>query len=180
MISPCRCRGTIQYIHLACLRRWIVEEGRIHEDRLTCTLCRSPFVLFHLERIYPRTGCVSYILYNPLAFSILVQYIFLLYGIHDSTPAFNRFKSSQIFIHSIYALVYALYCRVNNRELYGQIVVQRGSYIYPILHIYALWSFLVRESMVMAFATNFLITICWYEHQHILRSINTMLVKNWT
>ncbi|XP_053989975.1 E3 ubiquitin-protein ligase MARCHF3-like [Hylaeus volcanicus] len=38
LISPCRCKGTLAYVHLACLERWLNETCRSY-----CELCRYRF-----------------------------------------------------------------------------------------------------------------------------------------
>jgi len=51
LITPCKCKGTIEYVHLACLRYWI--KGRLNLGQanggsyfyrpVTCELCKTPF-----------------------------------------------------------------------------------------------------------------------------------------
>lgn len=38
LIKPCSCLGTLSYAHLACLERWVAENGR-----LCCELCGAPY-----------------------------------------------------------------------------------------------------------------------------------------
>jgi len=39
LVAPCGCRGSLTYVHPACLRRWIQQRG----GALTCELCGSEF-----------------------------------------------------------------------------------------------------------------------------------------
>lgn len=39
LISPCNCKGTLAYIHLSCLERWLNQSGRNY-----CELCSFRFV----------------------------------------------------------------------------------------------------------------------------------------
>ncbi|XP_057323864.1 E3 ubiquitin-protein ligase MARCHF2 [Microplitis mediator] len=38
LVSPCRCKGTLEYVHLSCLERWLNQSCRNH-----CELCRYRF-----------------------------------------------------------------------------------------------------------------------------------------
>jgi len=51
LIRPCRCRGSIEYVHLGCLRHWVKgrlnladnPEGSYFYRPLPCELCRAPY-----------------------------------------------------------------------------------------------------------------------------------------
>jgi len=52
LVSPCRCSGSIQYIHLACLRHWISGLLNLDQEQatrslfvrqLSCELCQAPY-----------------------------------------------------------------------------------------------------------------------------------------
>lgn len=52
MITPCTCKGTMRYIHLECLQRWLDSKITTRErgnsrsyswKSLECTLCKTPF-----------------------------------------------------------------------------------------------------------------------------------------
>ena len=52
IITPCKCKGTMKYIHLECLRAWIKQRVEIKEKQsttiitwksLNCELCKSPY-----------------------------------------------------------------------------------------------------------------------------------------
>jgi len=57
LISPCDCTGSIQYVHLKCLQKWIQSRIDVHESKnivtlfwksLKCELCKADFPLgFH-------------------------------------------------------------------------------------------------------------------------------------
>lgn len=37
MMSPCRCKGTIRYVHRACIQEWV------RKNHLRCTACDTPY-----------------------------------------------------------------------------------------------------------------------------------------
>ena len=52
LINPCKCSGSMKYIHLECLRKWLINKIEIVEDEviriyawkdLNCELCKGPF-----------------------------------------------------------------------------------------------------------------------------------------
>ncbi|XP_076621604.1 E3 ubiquitin-protein ligase MARCHF3-like [Colletes latitarsis] len=45
LISPCRCKGTLAYVHLACLERWLNQTCRSY-----CELCRYRFNVVETPR----------------------------------------------------------------------------------------------------------------------------------
>ena len=180
MISPCKCRGSGQYIHLSCLRKWVIQGGQIHSERLLCSVCKSPFVsLFdNLESIYPKGGVAQFLLYNPLWIALFTHYCFLVYNIHDINRPFDRFKNAQIFINLVYFWLYLIYVRVKNIRLYSSLAMERRSYIYILTHAAFLWCFFIDENVVMAIASNANLTVYWYEHNSLLHAVNTFLLQN--
>ncbi|XP_034180415.1 E3 ubiquitin-protein ligase MARCHF8 isoform X2 [Osmia lignaria lignaria] len=45
LISPCRCKGSLAYVHLACLERWLNQSSRSY-----CELCRYHFNVIETPR----------------------------------------------------------------------------------------------------------------------------------
>ncbi len=52
IISPCSCKGTMKFIHLNCLRAWVMQRTIVKERQnttmitwksLNCELCKAPF-----------------------------------------------------------------------------------------------------------------------------------------
>jgi hypothetical protein len=176
MISPCRCIGSVKYIHSACLHRWIREGDQIIEERLNCTICKYP--LFDLEPIPKRDNVVYASLYNAPSVAVVFHYLFLVTGIHSTKPAFYHFKNSQLLIYFIYTLLFAKYMRTRHPRLYMDITIEKHLLSYWILQIYFIHSFLSEENVVMAIASNMCIVIQWNMHVQTLQSINEYLLKN--
>ncbi|CAH1102836.1 unnamed protein product [Psylliodes chrysocephalus] len=45
LISPCNCRGTMEYVHLSCLERWLNQSSRSH-----CELCMFKYKAIQTKR----------------------------------------------------------------------------------------------------------------------------------
>lgn len=80
-VSPCRCAGSIQYIHKTCLH---AEQRHRREEweqtgRLQCTICREPYDLRCLEPRnpgwYPEIVMSSFFQLNVLSFYTMTQHV---------------------------------------------------------------------------------------------------------
>eukprot|EP00730_Choanoeca_flexa_P012455 TRINITY_DN4291_c0_g1_i1.p1 TRINITY_DN4291_c0_g1~~TRINITY_DN4291_c0_g1_i1.p1 ORF type:complete len:323 (+),score=42.71 TRINITY_DN4291_c0_g1_i1:167-1135(+) len=49
-ISPCRCNGTMQYVHEACLLRWIAEKELDRFEPLRCPQCNTRLIVSEQNR----------------------------------------------------------------------------------------------------------------------------------
>ncbi len=61
LISPCKCIGSLKYIHLRCLKEWLNSKVEfkytqsytyVYWEKLECELCRSSFPCKFLLYIY--------------------------------------------------------------------------------------------------------------------------------
>lgn len=43
LISPCKCSGTMQYIHCGCLLKWLEISNRTNEKPISCELCSHEY-----------------------------------------------------------------------------------------------------------------------------------------
>ena len=60
LIAPCKCSGTMKYIHLSCLKNWLDQKKQVREgdhftsfmwEGLECELCKTSF-----ESIFVKVG----------------------------------------------------------------------------------------------------------------------------
>ena len=40
LIQPCKCSGTMKYVHTSCLQKWI-----LHKKNYTCPVCKEEFTI---------------------------------------------------------------------------------------------------------------------------------------
>lgn len=49
LISPCKCKGTLQHVHLRCLQKWqanVLKLGNVNDERAyVCGVCRSRYTV---------------------------------------------------------------------------------------------------------------------------------------
>lgn len=63
LISPCKCAGTMQYIHCGCLMRWLEISSKKSKKPLSCELCQYQY---HWHKTFKASLLFcSYILANP-------------------------------------------------------------------------------------------------------------------
>lgn len=180
MVSPCRCRGSVEFIHTACRRAWVIVDNTIQIERIPCSICKAP-LYENLEFVCasgPARTTWQRILYHPVEVSFAVHYIFLLCSNTIPKSPLERIYSSQLFVQLFYVLLYALHARIRNPELYRQIALKRRSYMHTLFHALFLWFFFKDGNLLMALASNLSLVVYRHEHMYILSSINEKIIKN--
>lgn len=180
LVSPCACRGSVQYVHLDCVKKWVIHDGIYDQSRLKCTLCRLPLesCLPTLEVIEPRDTILMFFLYNPFAISIFIQYAFMVYEVKSEVTPLQLFKAAQYSINTIYLVLFLFKVKINNPYLYARIAYRRFFLLRLALQIYLNWTFFHENTVVGAFASNMLLTAFWPDHQFTLAQVNIELLKN--
>jgi E3 ubiquitin-protein ligase DOA10 len=91
LISPCACRGSIQYVHISCLKKWRTHALNI-DYRNNCQLCRNNYTIprkWSFETL-PAYNRFLGILENGVFNVLLSLYIFLI-CVTRIKPFFNRY-----------------------------------------------------------------------------------------
>jgi hypothetical protein len=176
MVSPCRCTGSVKYIHTHCRRLWVIQDGQIVSDRLECTICREP--LYSLEPMPRPPASIDLILCNPIWAAAVIQYIFIGVHSHSLIKPIYIFGQAQGLILAIYTTLLATFVRTRHPSLYLEAILNRASYKYLIAHLYALYCFFYEESFIMIFCANLCMSLYWREHVQILQQINEKIIKN--
>jgi hypothetical protein len=83
LITPCKCSGSVKYIHEECLKTWLIsQEGDIDEGQ--CELCKTHFQMeFKIGRKCSpkesmRNGW-SPLLYLPVLFAVMIMLFLVIY-----------------------------------------------------------------------------------------------------
>lgn len=83
LISPCKCSGSVKYIHEECLKTWIIsQEGDIDEGK--CELCHTSFLMeFKIGRKCSPKDSVkngwSPIVYLPILTAVMIMLFLVIY-----------------------------------------------------------------------------------------------------
>jgi hypothetical protein len=110
LYSPCRCDGSIKYIHEECLLKWVLVT-----NRSACELCKERYTFDYnqpLEKDILIDPLRHYFLVNPswhiAAFCscvIIIQQYFQL------VPTTTLFITVQLVYHNIYMSLWYVYCK---------------------------------------------------------------------
>lgn len=83
LISPCKCSGTVKYIHEECLKTWIVsQEGDIDDGQ--CEICKTEFLMnFKIGRkCEPKESIkngMTPILYLPILIVVMIMLFLIIF-----------------------------------------------------------------------------------------------------
>jgi hypothetical protein len=154
--------------------------GDLDYTRLVCPLCITPYDMpqIRLETFVTGIRTIDILLYNSTGVSILVNYISILFGVHSGHTLKERLIAAQLCIYFIYAILYCLYVRIQNIELYTKILMQRRGYVYLFIQVYASYAAYTEQYALMSLTAMTAQTLLWKEHVSILRTINQEIVKN--
>jgi hypothetical protein len=131
LLSPCRCAGTIKFVHRECLTQWR-NTTAYDFFKINCQLCHTPYVLprrWLIEHMPFRDNLWVYVLSQPFFVIIFVHYlhIFILsqFFKKESAIILNDNLSISIFDFLLLnaSVVYAAYYtylikKVINKQLY--------------------------------------------------------------
>ena len=180
LITPCNCDGSVKYIHKSCILRWATIDGRLDHSKLICSLCTTPYDIprIQLERFFTGTYAVDLLLYNSAGVSVLINYFSILYGVHVGQGISERLMAGQFYIYLLYCILYGMYVRIHNIELYLSIYKERHAYIYPLIQLYSCYSGMTERIVLMSVTALLAQYLMWREHVKTLLLVNEALVKN--
>ncbi|CAG9326296.1 unnamed protein product [Blepharisma stoltei] len=87
LISPCRCTGSVKYIHEECLKTWLVSQDKDLAEG-TCELCQTKFTMvFEVSnKCSPRESLkqgITHFLFIPLLTAVMVMLFVIVYLLAD-------------------------------------------------------------------------------------------------
>jgi hypothetical protein len=180
LISPCNCKGSLEFVHLKCLNRWrrmdVLRNGRL------CSLCQTDYAFlppFIMETI-PQTNTIFlYCLNYPGLVLVTYNYI---YAVALSS---NKSMSDQIFLQAVYItsqyvfhFVYFFFLftewNVVNRQMYWRQLKTLWTPVLIAFHMF-LFTLLQNDVFILAPFISFYMGIYWKIHLRLLENINTEL-----
>ena len=108
-IHPCKCAGSVKYVHEECLKTWLISLGKDLEHS-KCELCQTNYKMkFHImRRCLPRESCKNasaHCIFIPILFSVLLMLFLIIYLL-----ASKYFNSSSTAEERAYTIALALIC----------------------------------------------------------------------
>ena len=122
LISPCKCTGSMQWVHRTCLQKWI----NIKKDT-KCPVCKENYIINRDET----QGFVSYLLGSDTVTTIITGFVCMFiinlsfhYRIRPNTIALSFFM---IIFGMHYIQVYFEHEEINFDELFETIIIYSGN-----------------------------------------------------
>jgi hypothetical protein len=138
LYNPCKCDGSIKYVHSDCLVRW--DHMRDDASQGTCELCKEAYAIAYndpLETDLLAPNPRSFLLINPswhIASSCIIT-ILLSRAVPSLSSHAIHFYTHLLY-QSLYLLIKGLYihCTVHRSSIY--LAYWKGYYAFPILSIH--------------------------------------------
>jgi hypothetical protein len=176
LIDPCACRGSAQYVHQLCLRKWIVLDPE--RNSKLCTVCKTPLNLQLIPsiEIIPTTASPTlFIVDQTLVSAMMFNFGYFAYLNFIGQLATADFKKIHVAFSILYTLAYIHNYRVQNRTIYRQRLVNSSfpyicsAYIFTVSRV-----FLYNDTSYL-YLLYIIMNTFWREHVRILASINQEL-----
>ena len=178
LISPCPCSGTVQFVHRACLYRWIFMDT--DEANNICSICKTPFLEDHLPKleVIPPKDRLYFFLDNSTASLLLAHYVicFILSNtLRTEDFLYHFLVTSQISVNVTYMALFLATARVKNWQEY--ISVSYVSYAWLITyHLLSLFA-LSRGMFILSIPLGASLNLYWRTHIKTLKYVNVRLLE---
>ena len=178
LLSPCDCKGSLAFVHLYCLQKWIIINPQ--KNGIFCGICMSPYFRSYmpeLERI-PQKGILVMCLDFPIVFPIIYHYIYLFhiatFYIYWDQRTINLYLFYQWAFQILYGIAFGWNFQVKNIGLYTKALQKKEFLWYPLVHFIFLY---LLHNGVYHIGLLFDIFLSSYYSRHILilKDINLRL-----
>lgn len=193
LISPCKCSGSIKYVHSICINKWLL----INRDpsKFTCSICKELFKIDippkYLEKLPDSNMVAHFLLQFPIVILFLLKYALLLILISDYitlgtlTDSYiqrNVYRSLSSYTMETCIVFNIIYFTLafNNTDI---IRVERywdiSKYQYracTIFHL-ILIAFIYSGNTVMLYNMGYFAHIFWRVHCDTVRQINSEVMQ---
>ena len=182
LISPCACKGSMQFVHFKCLNRW--RSMNIERNGRTCSLCMTNYILPRLYQyeVIPNLDTWSlYIVHYPGLTLSFYHYFFIVIITSSYNPRTIQnmqviYQGSQYIFHGLYALLVAHNWRVQNKNLY--MAQLKTIWLFVLLALHGFLFILFQEHPhSIGPVMSFYLGIYWKMHTQMLKNINEVLLE---
>ena len=179
-LSPCDCKGSMEFIHLKCLNRWRYMD--FERNGRSCQLCLTIYTFVKEEEleVIPKKGIYIFFLTFPGPTLMLYHYIYLILLIQPTNFNFqileNFYFVSQYMFHIFYFYIFYIEWTVKNKSLYYKTVKKTVLPFLPLLHLFGFF-LLHQRQYFMGPILSFLLGLYWQSHIMILFTVNRQLTN---
>jgi hypothetical protein len=181
LISPCNCKGSLEFVHLKCLNRW--RQIDMQRNGRTCALCLTNYTLWQAIQIEVIPGTNSIVLYcleYPGLLLLFYNYIYSIALASSRNPNYDFLQEYYIFSQYVFHFVYAFFFytewSVANRGLYWKQVKTLWTPTLLGMHIY-MFVLLKENAYFLGPLLSFYMGLYWACHKRLLRNINVHLAE---
>ncbi len=181
LISPCNCKGSLEFVHLKCLNRW--RRVDLQRNGRMCGLCLTNYI--HLQPIQfevipETTTIVLYCLDYPGLLLLFYNYIYSIVLSSTHNPDYEFLQTYYIFSQYVFHCVYAYFFysewNVANKELYWHQIKTVWTPVVVGTHIY-MFVLLQESAFLLGPFLSFYMGLYWVLHKRLLRRMNNQIAQ---
>jgi len=152
-IRPCHCKGSVEWVHLLCLKQWFT-----HSNKMSCEICTCPYKLVYAPNKNQSNAFLDYV--NP-RIAPMIFTIFFMIAVFDVSYWLTAWRSGgigelyqfgKLFTFGMIAVFFLLeiYCWMIDvtTNLFSELIYVDVSYGYAIL-FFMLPSYLYEQFRIM-------------------------------
>lgn len=181
LISPCSCKGSLEFVHLKCLNRWRRQD--IPRNGRQCLICLTNYTIFTtavFEQIPETKTIILYYLQYPGLVLSLYNYLYAVILTTNKQPeVLSQYNQLYIFSHYIFHGIYfsAMYQHWNviHTARYWRQAKRPVISVAILFHIY-LFSLFHQEIYLVGPILSFVMGFYWNVHIQFLQNINDSLL----
>jgi hypothetical protein len=180
LISPCNCKGSLEFVHLKCLNRWrridVQRNGRL------CLICLTNYAFlppFIQETIPQNNSIFLYYLNYPGLVLITYNYIYAVAlssnkSLTDQLFLQYFYMFSQYIFHLLYFFLLFTEWNVMNKHLYWRQLKTFETALIIAFHLFLIL-LLQNDLFIVAPFVSFYMGLYWRIHIRLLENINIQL-----
>ena len=174
-LTPCECRGSVEYVHLYCLNRW--RNKNTERNYTYCSLCNAAYRIppeYSLEPM-PEKNIYFIILDYPVWINFLMNYIWMLWaGIiqNDSPDAIMSYVTCQLIYKAYYVLSMSYNFRVIKKPRYFKAWRKEYRFLFFPFYGFLVGLAFVSQNPFLWFVPSLFLRMLWHIHITILNEMN--------
>lgn len=181
LLSPCECKGSIRYVHVACLNRWRHMDP--NKNAVQCLLCLTDYNLPYesdLENLPSEKTWSVLALRYPIFLYGIIHYIWIFHQhyriekrtlVYEYSSPVSLLIPYQFIFQSTYFILFVREWKVKHKKKYFSLWVSPTGVLLISLHVLSLFYFL-QENYLMTLPLLMVFTLYYRYHKLILLNIN--------
>lgn len=180
-LTPCECKGSVEYVHLYCLNRW--RNKNTERNYTYCSLCKAAYNIppeYSLEHL-PEKRIFFIVLDYPICINFLMNYVWLLWAglIQSSSPeTIESYFQCQMVFKTYYFLSMAFSFRVMKKQRYYNAWYKESRILFFPFYGLLIGFVWFSQNPFLWFIPSLYSIMFWHIHTTILREMNEEDLEN--